>query len=146
MKVRISFLLVVLQFALATVLVLGVPPTRHQPGFSVFLLVLGVALGVWAVLAMRRSRLRVFPEPAADATLVTAGPYQVIRHPMYTGLLTAFAGVLLTDPCLYRTVVYLALLAVLICKLQREERMLDRRFSDYAEYRLRTCRLIPHLW
>ena len=54
------------------------------PWVGVAVAVLGVALGIWAVLVMRRHSTTVNPhgEPSA---LVTAGPFRFSRNPIYLG-------------------------------------------------------------
>ena len=41
---------------------------------------------------------------------------------------------------------WLALLAVLLAKLQREERFLRAHFPGYADYARATARLVPGVW
>lgn len=79
-----------------------------------------------------------------DHELIQRGPYRVVRHPIYTGLITAFAGTAIAIG------EWRALLAVLIVsvsfwfKLRMEERWLGEEFGDaYAQYRQRTKALIP---
>ena len=140
-----SALLVILQLGLIAALLLTGPLLARHPAAQ---LAEGCAalLGAWALAAMRRSRLRVMPEVAPGAALVTAGPYRWIRHPMYAaGLL--FTGALAADRCTpLRVGLWLALVAVLSAKLAREERFLRARFPGYAEYARRTRRLVPGLW
>lgn len=78
--------------------------------------------------------------------LVTRGPYCLIRHPIYTGLLLLFLGnaVLVGD--------WRGLLAVAIVfasfwrKLRLEERWLSELFGEsYRQYKARTKALIPGL-
>lgn len=105
----------------------------------------GVALGVWAVLLMRR-RLRATPEPAPDGALITHGPYRWIRHPMYSGLLLATLALLLDDPSRWRAASWGLLALVLAIKLNYEERLLADRFPAYRAYRDRTKRLLPFVY
>lgn len=109
------------------------------------LIVAGVVVVGWAARTMGRS-LTAFPEPAADATLVEAGPFAHVRHPVYAGALLVFLGIsLATGPFA------LALTGVLVVlwlgKLRSEEARLRRRFPGYADYAARVPRrLVPGLW
>lgn len=79
-----------------------------------------------------------------DHELVTDGPYAIVRHPIYTGLLVAFiaCGFARAD---WRGVVgVLIALASLWRKLRFEERWMRERFGQhYAEYASHVPALVP---
>jgi protein-S-isoprenylcysteine O-methyltransferase Ste14 len=81
-----------------------------------------------------------------DHTLVTSGPYAIVRHPIYTGLLLAFAGTALALGEL-RGVLAVALAAASLWrKLRLEERWMTEQFGDaYQRYRCRVRALVPFL-
>ncbi len=89
------------------------------------------------------SNLTPLPYPTARATLITTGPYRLVRHPMYTGGIgLAFGWALFVRGPL--TVLYAAaLLLFLEVKASWEERRLAERFPDYSSYRQRVPKLIP---
>jgi protein-S-isoprenylcysteine O-methyltransferase Ste14 len=76
--------------------------------------------------------------------LITRGPYRVVRHPIYTGLLLLFLGnaVMVGD---WRGLFAVAIvLASFWRKLKVEETWLARRFGgEYQQYQARTKALIP---
>jgi len=76
--------------------------------------------------------------------LVTSGPYALVRHPIYTGLLLAILGsaLALGD---WRAVLAFALAAgALWRKLRVEERWMRQQFGDaYQAYSQRVAALIP---
>jgi protein-S-isoprenylcysteine O-methyltransferase Ste14 len=51
----------------------------------------GIALAVWARLHLGRNWGMPMTQ-RAEPELVTSGPYRFVRHPIYTGLLTALLG------------------------------------------------------
>lgn len=57
------------------------------------LIVLGLVPPVWAVILFRRERTELNPTSAANAKLVTGGPYRFTRNPMYLGLLIETLGI-----------------------------------------------------
>lgn len=76
--------------------------------------------------------------------LITNGPYALVRHPIYTGLLTGFAG------CALARGEWRALLAVVLVfeelfrKLRLEERWMRERFgAEYNAYTRRVAALVP---
>gem|GEM_PF-124128 len=140
-----SILLVGLQFLFIGLLFANV--AIEQIHFvAAIIILLAFLLAVWAIVAMKKSKLRILPEPSADAILITAGPYHFIRHPMYTAVLLGCAGLLINHFTWVRLIIYLALIVVLIIKLYREEKMLLNKFATYRTYRKYTCRLIPFLF
>lgn len=140
-----SWTLVALQLGLIAALLATGPLLARHPAAQLAEL-LAAALGAWALLAMRHSKLRVQPEVAPGATLVTAGPFRRIRHPMYAAVLLMLAALVADAASPLRAGLWLALLAVLVIKLRREERFLRAHFPGYADYTRATARLVPGLW
>ena len=99
------------------------------------LFVLGVALAAWGWLIFWSKRTtRVPGEPSS--TLVTWGPYQFTRNPMYIGLAVAYLG----EACLLRQVIPIILLPLPIAYLNQfviptEEELLRAVFGhEYDRY------------
>jgi protein-S-isoprenylcysteine O-methyltransferase Ste14 len=105
--------------------------------------VAGLLLGLWAVLSMRIRHIRVSPEVAPHASLVTTGPYRFVRHPMYLTVLAVTLALILDHFSWLRGFAWLILLGNIVAKLNYEERLLIARFPEYSDYRMKTKRLLP---
>jgi len=83
--------------------------------------------------------------PAARG-LVMRGPYRVVRHPIYLGYLVTHVGFLLTNFCLANLAILVALYAVQVLRIFREEAQLGLS-EAYQEYRRRVrWRLLPFVF
>jgi protein-S-isoprenylcysteine O-methyltransferase Ste14 len=77
-------------------------------------------------------------------TLVYSGPYRIVRHPIYTGILTALLGTAFVYGFTRCFVGVLVAAFALWLKLQIEEQFMLQQFGQqYAEYRQHTRALIP---
>jgi protein-S-isoprenylcysteine O-methyltransferase Ste14 len=137
--------LVTVQLGMVAALLLSGPVLPSHPLWRCTA-VLSALLGVWAVWSMGLRQLRIGPGMAADARLVTRGPYRLIRHPMYSALLLFTLSLALDHPRWPRAVMWAALLVCLLAKLRLEEQLVARRHPEYAAYRQRTKRLIPFVY
>ena len=109
--------------------------------------VAGVALRAWAIVTLGPwFRRRVTIEPGQR--LVRRGPYRILRHPSYAGLVLACAGLgLAFGSWVGAAVAALAMVAALVPRIRVEERALQTAFGpDYAEYARSTARLVPGVW
>jgi protein-S-isoprenylcysteine O-methyltransferase Ste14 len=82
-----------------------------------------------------------------DHELITSGPYRVVRHPIYTGLLLAFIGQAIAIGQ-WRGVIAVAIAAGAFWKkLRIEERWMREHFgSAYHAYGERVAALIPFVF
>jgi protein-S-isoprenylcysteine O-methyltransferase Ste14 len=104
----------------------------------------GIALAVWARLHLGRNWGMPMTQ-RAEPELVTSGPYRFVRHPIYSGLLTAMLGTALVNN-LIGLIVVAALVAYFYYCGTVEERNLAATFPvAYPEYRSRTKMLIPFI-
>ena len=80
-------------------------------------------------------------------TLITTGPYSLVRHPIYTGLLFGFVGSTLELGTL-ASLAALALAVVIVSiRIRQEEGLMTSQFGDaYAEYRKKAKTIIPWLY
>lgn len=109
------------------------------------LCVLGIALAIWARWHLGRNWS---PRPSLKEhhELVTSGPYAVVRHPIYTGLVFATFGSLLTAGSLW-LLVWILLLVMFVLRVYSEEEIMGREFPQtYPAYKKRTKALIPFIW
>ena len=105
--------------------------------------VTGAAFAIWARLALG-SNWSGRPSLVAGHELVTSGPYAVARHPIYTGLVTGFAGTAIAIGEWRGVAGALLILTAFLLKIREEERFMLQAFPDaYPRYRSRVKALIP---
>ncbi len=84
--------------------------------------------------------------PEEPTRLVEKGPYAIVRHPLYLGLVLLGAGSMAAHPSLPTIAGGLGLLVGLASKILREERAMASTFgSRWEAYRRRVPPLIPRL-
>ena len=138
-------LLVFLQFAaLFTIMFSGPLFAKSIPLMITQLF--SLILGVWAVLIMRIGNFNIVPIPVKNGVFISKGPYQFIRHPMYTSLFLFVIPELIEGFSYLRLAAFLVLLVTLIIKLNYEEKKLLLKFKEYEEYMKKTKRIIPFVY
>jgi protein-S-isoprenylcysteine O-methyltransferase Ste14 len=111
------------------------------------LLIAGFGLRVWAVRTLGRFfKYRVVVQEGHE--VIETGPYRLVRHPSYTGMVMCAAGLgLILDDWLALIVAALPTLIGFTIRLLSEERTLAAELGQpYREYMNRTWRLVPHVW
>ena len=101
-----------------------------------------VLLMIWARLTFGRRSFHAAANPT-EGGLVTSGPYQFLRHPIYAALLYfLWAGVLSHLSMMNFSIASLAT-AGLAVRMFAEERLVTGRYPEYSAYAARTRRVIP---
>ncbi len=90
--------------------------------------------------------LTPLPYPKDGATLVRAGPYRFVRHPIYAAILIVALGwALLVQGWL--TLAYVGLLFLFFdAKARQEEKWLSERYPEYESYRRKVRKLVPFVY
>ena len=138
------------QLALFVVVGWLIATTGSPPSTVLFLSGTVLALGglVLAMVAVSRLGPSVspFPTPVASAELMTTGPYALVRHPMYGGVILLGVGLSVAAGSIIAVLVSLMLVPFFSTKASHEERLLVERFPAYARYMQRVPhRLLPWL-
>ncbi len=122
----------------------SLPWPRELGWISVAIFAAGTTLRWWSIFYLGKF-FTVDVAVAADHRVVDSGPYRLVRHPSYTGLLLQFAGMALTlGRVLSVAVILIPILLALNYRIRVEERALsDSLGNDYAAYMRRTKRLVP---
>jgi protein-S-isoprenylcysteine O-methyltransferase Ste14 len=130
----------------ATCLPMLVAPAPAHPLVNPFqgsvLLVMGMMVQLHAKAVLGRS----FGCIPANRGLKAAGPYRLVRHPMYAGYMLSHVAFLLMNPSWRNLGLYLGCTLLQIPRLLAEERLLSRD-DGYRRYRsIVRYRLIPGLF
>jgi protein-S-isoprenylcysteine O-methyltransferase Ste14 len=133
---------VALNFAVA-----ALPYERMFASAGVVLFVAGLILRWWAIITLGRF-FTVDVTIEKDHELVERGPFRIVRHPSYTGVLLAFVGLGLSmRNWAALLVILLPIGAAFIHRMNVEEDALLRALGlRYAEYMKRTKRLVPFVY
>jgi protein-S-isoprenylcysteine O-methyltransferase Ste14 len=147
-ELRIRALIIVMVIALARLGVfrnhdLQTGPWRAGLGLVLFAVGLGVA--IWARVHIGRNWGGPMTQKD-DPELVTSGPYHLVRHPIYSGILVAGAGTALALGWTWLIAVLLAGV-YFVYSATVEERYLNELFPDtYPGYKRSTKMLVPFVF
>jgi protein-S-isoprenylcysteine O-methyltransferase Ste14 len=119
--------------------------TSREIGWSMFILVVLGLVFTWA------ARLHLGPlwsstsAPTEDHRIVDTGPYGIVRHPVYAGLLLAVVATAIERGRIEAVAAALVLIAGVSLRAKLEERFLRRDLGEdaYSAYRRRVPMLVP---
>ncbi|HXR33856.1 MAG TPA: isoprenylcysteine carboxylmethyltransferase family protein [Verrucomicrobiae bacterium] len=83
----------------------------------------------------------------AGQKVISAGPYGMVRHPLYSGSLVMWLATSLALGSYIACPAFALLIPVYVFRLLNEEKVLRQELPGYSEYCLRTrFRLVPLVW
>ena len=122
-----------------------VPSSPYIAWAAAGLCTAGLLFALWARATLGRNWSGIVTLKQ-DHELIERGPYALVRHPIYTGLLVMFLG---TAIALGRLGGFIGVALVFFSfwiKLRDEERLMLSQFSDaYGDYQRRVKRLVPFI-
>ena len=145
--IRLLLVLVIIAFVrLLRIRHVWVPTRSTAVGIAgLVVCIAGLGLAVWA----RRHLGRNWGTPMSlkeGHELVTTGPYRLVRHPIYAGILTAVMGSTLVAGGFW-LVLFLVAAPFFVYSAKTEERLMMQQFPEtYPDYKKRTYALIPFVW
>ena len=105
----------------------------------------GLLFSIWARHRLGRNWSRSVTIKK-DHELITSGPYALARHPIYTGLLTAFLGTALAITQVRGVLALTLVFVALWMKLRLEEQWMREQFGEqYDVYARRVAAVVPFL-
>jgi len=123
----------------------GLDRDPWRGGLGLVLLALGLGFAIWARVSIGRNWGAPMTQKD-DPELVTSGPYHLVRHPIYTGILLAAVGTAVGLSWWWLVVVALAGV-YFVYSATVEERYLTQRFpNSYPAYQRSTKMLIPFIF
>jgi protein-S-isoprenylcysteine O-methyltransferase Ste14 len=120
-------------------------PSVVSLAIGLCLTLLGLSIAAWARYYLGkywsgRITLKV------DHQMIQTGPYAGVRHPIYSGILLALLGSVITIGTVQACVGFAIIVASFVRKLMLEEQWMCAHFgAEYERYRHLVKALIPHL-
>ena len=113
-----------------------------------FVLMIGFALLLLALLGAHHIRdyLTPLPYPVDHSQLVQHGVYGIVRHPLYTSLLSAGLAWIIYNLSLSHLLLWIIGFAFFDYKANKEEHWLSERHPEYADYVQRVRKFVPFVY
>jgi protein-S-isoprenylcysteine O-methyltransferase Ste14 len=105
-------------------------------------LITGLLWSLWSL----RTLGRCVSVLAQARSVVTAGPYRWIRHPLYAGEIVSTFGIALSVGTASAMALAWILVALQLYRAVCEERVLVATMPEYRDYRRRTSRIVPGIF
>jgi protein-S-isoprenylcysteine O-methyltransferase Ste14 len=147
-ELRIRVILVILVILLIRLGVFrghGLTTDPWRAGIGLVFFAVGLGFAIWARMHIGRNwgppmTQKVEPE------LVTSGPYRLVRHPIYSGILAAGLGTAVALSWWWLIAVALAGVYILYSAKIEERYLTDQFPDDYPDYKRSTKMLVPFIF
>jgi protein-S-isoprenylcysteine O-methyltransferase Ste14 len=114
---------------------------------GVIIFVVGWGVVVWAMVENKFFETTARIQKEREQRVVSTGPYAIVRHPGYTGMILYYGCAPFIIGSLYGLIPALLLVIVFIFRTYFEDRMLYKELSGYKEYAKKVrYRLVPFIW
>lgn len=141
--------------SIAALIIAGLDAARYEwshmslalNALGLTLLVLGVALPLWAMAVNTHFEVTVRIQVDRGHQVCTTGPYKSVRHPGYVGAILTTLGMPLILGSLWAFLPSVVIILLFIFRTAMEDRTLTKELPGYKEYtEVTRYRLIPLIW
>jgi protein-S-isoprenylcysteine O-methyltransferase Ste14 len=122
----------------------GLNTDPWRGGVGLVLFALGLVFAIWARIHIGRN-WGIPMTQKDEPELVTSGPYHLVRHPIYSGILAAGVGTAVALSWLWLTAVALAGVYFVYSAVVEERYMTERLPDEYPVYKRSTKMLVPFI-
>lgn len=135
--IRLRWIEVGLRGGVRTAMILG----------GLLLVIGGVVFNIWGRLVLKSSwanQIKIYE----GHTLITTGPFFIVRHPLYASLIwICVGGALIYSNALSALITFGIFVPMMYVRAKKEDSLLLRTFGDaFTEYRHRTGMFVPRVW
>lgn len=117
-------------------------------------LYIGIALfavgsigSTWTMVVNRNAETTVRIQKDRGHSVITHGPYRIVRHPMYICIVFGLPGTALILGSGWSMIVAALIIALFVWRTAREDRVLFAELEGYADYaKVTRYRLLPGIW
>ena len=121
------------------------PLVSVYPGLLVF--ALSIAVLTWAMAVNPFAETTVRIQADRGQTVVTAGPYRFVRHPMYVSAILMFLAIPFILCSMWAFVFSAVICGLFLIRTALEDQTLQRELPGYEQYAQQTrYRLLPGVW
>jgi len=86
-------------------------------------------------------------EVEKEQKVISSGPYAIVRHPMYTGVVVMYSASPLALGSWWAMIPAIMIIPVLVARILNEEKVLSKGLPGYTEYIQKVhWRLLPGIW
>lgn len=122
-----------------------IPFVAFVPGFVLF--ALGSIPITWSMVANRHLETTVRIQKERDHQVVTTGPYAIVRHPMYIGMILQYLGLPLMVGSAWAYLPSLGAIVAMVIRTRLEDDTLQDELPGYKAFTKQTkYRLLPGVW
>jgi protein-S-isoprenylcysteine O-methyltransferase Ste14 len=119
------------------------PPSPAAHRIGVALVSAGLGFAIWARVHLG-SNWSGTVSVKQGHELIRSGPYAWVRHPIYTGLITALLGTTIASGTVHAAIGLAIIVVALLRKSRTEEQFMRERFpGEYQRYSAQVPALIP---
>jgi protein-S-isoprenylcysteine O-methyltransferase Ste14 len=119
----------------------------HFAVLGIFLYIIGTFFALWAMIVNKHFDGMVRIQDDRDHRVCTSGPYKIVRHPGYVGMILGGFFFPLMLGSLWGLVPVGAAALLVVIRTSLEDKMLQNELNGYAEYaKDAKYRLFPGLW
>lgn len=114
---------------------------------GILLFIISAILMIWPILGNEHFESTARIQQDRNQTVITTGPYRIIRHPGYASIILWAISVPLIFGSILTGIVSLIIIAVMILRTYLEDMMLQKELNGYRDYCAQVkYRLIPFIW
>ncbi len=114
---------------------------------GLILIAVGYAFASWASMENRFFSSMVRIQADRGHVVCETGPYRIVRHPGYAGMILPLPGIVLALGSVWTIIPAVVAVVIAVIRTVLEDRMLQAELPGYKEYAARTrYRLLPGVW